>query len=108
MHEEIHQNLPEITSVTLKKAPSKTNYTYKSGESLSLDGIELEVAYSDGTVKTVTDTSVMTASGFSDKQEGSQKVSVEYKGYKTEFTVTVGYVWWQWIIRILLLGFIWY
>lgn len=99
---------PEITSVMLKKAPSKTNYTYKSGESLSLDGIELEVAYSDGTIKTVTDTSVMTASGFSDKQEGSQKVSVEYKGYKTEFTVTVGYVWWQWIIRILLLGFIWY
>ena len=50
----------------------------------------------------------MTASGFSDNQEGSQKVSVEYKGYKTEFTVTVSYVWWQWIIRILLLGFIWY
>lgn len=99
---------PEITSVTLKKSPSKTNYTYKSGDPLSLDGIELEVAYSDGTVKTVTDTSEMTASGFSDKQEGSQTVSVEYKGYKVEFNVTVSYVWWQWIIRILLLGFIWY
>ncbi len=99
---------PEITSVTITKAPAKTNYTYKSGESLSLDGIELEVAYSDGSKKTVTDTSEMTVSGFSDKKEGTQTVSVEYKGCKAEFNVTVSFVWWQWIIRILLLGFIWY
>lgn len=99
---------PEITSVRVKKSPAKTSYTYKSGESLSLDGIELEVVYSDGSKETVTDTSAMTASGFSDKEEGNQTVSVEYKGYRAEFTVTVSYVWWQWIIRILLLGFIWY
>lgn len=99
---------PEITSVTVKKSPAKTNYTYKSNESLSLDGIELEAAYSDGTKVTVTDTSQMTASGFSVSDEGTQTVTVEYKGFKAQFNVTVSYAWWQWIIRILLLGFLWY
>lgn len=99
---------PEMSSVTIKKLPSKTQYTYKSGEALSLDGIELEVAYTDGSKETVTDVSQMKASGFSDTKEGSQTVTVEYKGFEAEFNVTVSYVWWQWIIRILLLGFIWY
>lgn len=99
---------PEITSVAVKKSPAKTNYTYKSGEALSLEGIELEVTYSDGKKETVTDTSQITASGFSANKEGTQTITVEYKGFKANFNVTVSYVWWQWIIRILLLGFIWY
>lgn len=99
---------PEIISVSVKKLPAKTKYTYKSGEALSLEGIELEVTYSDGTRETVTDTSKMTASGFSVNKEGTQTVAVEYMGFKANFNVTVSYAWWQWIIRILLLGFIWY
>ncbi len=99
---------PEITSVTVKKSPAKTKYTYKSDEALSLDGIELEVTYSDGTKIIVTDTSKMNASGFSADKEGTQTVTVEYSGFRTDFSVTVSYAWWQWIIRILLLGFLWY
>ena len=50
----------------------------------------------------------MNASGFSADKEGTQTVTVEYSGFRTAFSVTVSYAWWQWIIRILLLGFLWY
>lgn len=39
----------------------KSEYIYKNDTELSISGIESEVAYSDGTTKTVTDTSLMSA-----------------------------------------------
>ncbi|MBQ3044980.1 MAG: leucine-rich repeat protein [Clostridia bacterium] len=94
------------TSAKVSKLPSKTAYNYKEG--LNLSGIELTVTNSDGTTEKVTDTSKMTVSGYDSSKVGEQTVFVEYDGCRAEFTVTVSYAWWQWIIRILLLGFLWY
>lgn len=99
---------PVITGISLKKAPETTGYTYKTEEPLNLKGLEIEVSYSDGNKLTVTDTTKFKISGFDPKTAGEQTVTVDYEGFTAEYTVTVQYTWWQWIIRILLLGFIWY
>ena len=39
---------------------------------------------------------------------GDKTITVEYEGQTAQFKVTVKYVWWQQLIRIFLLGFIWY
>lgn len=96
-----------ISSISIATLPSKTSYTYKSGN-LDLSGIALTVTYSDGTTETVTDTSKMKVTGFDNKTVGTQTVTVEYEGATASFDVTISYTWWQWIIRILLLGFLWY
>ncbi|MBQ8015350.1 MAG: InlB B-repeat-containing protein, partial [Clostridia bacterium] len=93
-------------SALVSKLP-KTNYNYKGG-SIDLSGIELKIPNGDGTYETVTDTSKMTVSGFDSSKVGDQTVRVEYQGTSAEYKVSVSYTWWQWIIRILLLGFIWY
>lgn len=99
---------PFITSISVKNPPDKTDYTYKSGESLDLSGIELEAVYSDGTKQTVTDTSKITARNFSTAAVGEHSVELEYAGCTAQLDITVSFAWWQWIIRILLLGFLWY
>lgn len=96
-----------VSSVSISTAPYKTSYTYKQG-GIDLSGIELTVTYTDGSTETVTDTSKMTISGFDNTKIGKQTVTVEYEGQTANFEVTVSYAWWQWIIRILLLGFFWY
>lgn len=90
----------------IKTLPAKTNYFYK--ESLDISGLELEITAENGEKITVTDTSKMNVTGFNPKKTGSQKLTVEYDGTSATFNVTVSYAWWQTIIRILLLGFLWY
>lgn len=96
-----------VAEIEIITAPTKTAYTYKSGN-IDLSGIELKVTYEDGYSETVTDTSKMTVSGFDSKKVGNQTVTVEYAGVTDEFQVGVSYAWWQWIIRIILLGIFWY
>ena len=96
-----------VSSIIIVSVPSKTSYTYKSGN-LNLTGLLLTVTYSDGTTETVTDTSKMKITGFDNTKTGTQTVSAEYVGASASFDITVSYAWWQWIIRILLLGFLWY
>ena len=96
-----------VSSISITSLPAKTSYIYRM-DNLDLAGIALTVTYSDGTTEAVTDTSKMTISGFDGKKVGAQTVTVEYEGATAEFDVTVSYAWWQWIIRILLLGFLWY
>ena len=86
---------------------AKTSYIYRM-DNLDLSGLVLTVTYSDGTTETVTDTSKMKVTGFDNSKTGEQTVTVEYEGATAKFDVTVSYAWWQWIIRILLLGFLWY
>lgn len=97
-----------ITDVKIKSYPQKTVYTYKVDENINLSGLALEVTYSDGSVVTVSDTSLMSVTGYSSTTAGDQTVTVEYEGFTVQYGVRVEYVWWQWIIRILLLGFLWY
>lgn len=94
------------SSAAISKLPSKTAYNYKEG--IDLSGIELTVTKDDGSVEKVTDTSRMTVSGYDSSKIGEQTVTVECEGSSAQFTVSVNYAWWQWIIRILLLGFLWY
>ena len=101
------ENAKNISSVSIATLPTKTSYTYKI-DTLDLSGLELTVTYSDGTTETVTDTSKMNVTGFDNTIIDEQIVSVEYEGFMAKFTVKTNYAWWQWIIRILLLGFLWY
>jgi hypothetical protein len=92
----------------IEKTPDKVRYTYKSDESLDLSGIRLVMTYSDSSTKPVEDLQGVTVSDFSTDRAGSKKITVSYGGFTDEFEITVGYAWWQMIIRILLLGFLWY
>ncbi len=98
-----------ITHIEIISKPSKTTYVYKSKDSLSTEGLKIRAYYSDGTSKVVDDASQMTFSGFSTKKPvGTKEIRVEYQEASTTFEIKVQYVWWQQIIRILLLGFLWY
>ncbi|MGN0541899.1 MAG: S8 family serine peptidase [Acutalibacteraceae bacterium] len=99
---------PSVVSLSVVSPPSKTKYIYKSGEQLELDGLALEAVYSDGSIETVTAEQGINVYGFSTSSVGEKTVTVEYGGYTASFKITVEYAWWQWIIRILLLGFLWY
>ncbi|MBQ3151538.1 MAG: InlB B-repeat-containing protein [Clostridia bacterium] len=92
-------------SCTVINLPKSTFY-YK--EAMNFSGIVLNVRYNDGTVKKVTDTSKMTFTGFDSSTTGTKKITVTYEGVSTSFNITVKYAWWQWLIRILLFGWIWY
>ncbi|MBR2869608.1 MAG: InlB B-repeat-containing protein [Clostridia bacterium] len=94
------------SGMRVKTQPAKASYYYK--ESFNISGLELEFINENGETETVTDTSAMTVTGFNPKKVGAQKLTVEYDGMSTSFTVNVSYAWWQMIIRILLLGFLWY
>lgn len=98
--------LAGTADLSVSKLPDKLNYRYK--ETFSLSGIQLKITDIDGSVEYVTDTSKMTVEGFDSTKIGTQTVTVRYEQYSCAFEVTVSYSWWQWIIRILLLGFLWY
>ncbi len=97
-----------LDKIEVLTPPEKTSYIYKIDKAVDLSGIVVRAYYSDNSYENITDTSKIHAKGYDPKTAGTQTVTVEYEGEKTEITVTVKYAWWQWIIRILLLGFLWY
>ncbi len=93
-----------LRSLSVASAPAKTNYNYKS--TLDTTGLSLKAVYSDGSSETV-------SSGFTVSPDyfdsvGTKKITVQYGGETCFFNVNVSYAWWQTLIRILLLGFLWY
>ena len=96
-----------LTGIAIKAAPNKTVYTYRNDKNLDITGLEIEATYSDGS-KTPIDPAACTISGYSAKPAGNKTITVAYEGQTAQFTVTVQYLWWQRIIRIVLLGFLWY
>lgn len=96
-----------ITGIEIATPPTKTHYTYKT-DSLDLSGLTVKVMFSDGSSKLITDTDMLKVYGFSTDTVGTKTIAVAYGSHTAELEITVSYVWWQWIIRILLLGFIWY
>ena len=98
---------PKLTGIVIKTMPSKTVYTYRRDKNLDTAGLEIEATYSDGSKKMI-DPAACKITGYSAKPAGNKTITVEFEGKTAQFNVTVKYVWWQWIIRILLLGFIWY
>ncbi len=91
----------------VSKLPRKTSYSYKAN-SVNIDGIELKIANDDGTYTTVTDTSEMEIISFNTSEIGEQTVILKCRGEYFAFNINITYAWWQWIIRILFLGFLWY
>lgn len=93
-----------VVSVAVNTLPSKLGYNYK--ETINTSGMSLTVTYSDGSQETVT--SGFTVSPKTLNKTGVQEITVTYEGCTDTFDVSVSYAWWQWIIRILLLGIFWY
>ena len=86
--------------------PNKTTYIYKK-EKFDKSGMTLTVYYSDGSRDVISDTSQFSVSEIQPKK-GKQTLEVNYQGLKTSVDITVKYAWWQWIIVIVLFGWIWY
>jgi len=74
-----------LESISLKTKPSKT--TYFVDELLNIAGLSLQIRYSDGTTKMVTDGYTCTPTQLT--FAGNQKVTVSYGGKIVEFDVTV-------------------
>ncbi len=106
----VYEETPEpvLTGISIKTPPSKITYTYKTDAGIDLSGLVLELTYSDGSKKTVTQSNGITVSGFNSGSVGEQQIALSYEGFTASYSIIVEYAWWQWIIRILLLGFIWY
>ena len=96
-----------VTSVEIKSLPTKLEFIYKT-DTLDLSGLTLEISYSDGTKEILNDLSEVKVTGFDNAKTGTQTVTVEYEGEMVKFDITVTYTWWQWLIIIFLLGWIWY
>ncbi|MBE6770864.1 MAG: hypothetical protein E7547_01805 [Ruminococcaceae bacterium] len=93
-----------VKSISVLNLPSITSYYYK--DTLDTTGLVLSVNYTDGTSETVKSGYEVTPKKLS--KTGSQVITVTYEDCTATFSVNVSYAWWQWIIRILLLGFLWY
>ncbi len=94
-------------SAEITKLPDKTKYFYRS-PNVDLSGIEMLITYPDGTTKTVDDIYDITVEGFDSNVLGKQTLTVRYEDCCSEIEIEIVYSWWQWIIRIILLGFLWY
>lgn len=95
----------ELTSISIESAPSNIELQYKS--EASTDGLKVIANYSDGTTEDITDQ--VNVSNFSaSNKRGTYTATVEFEGMSATFDYTVKLVWWQWIIQIILFGWIWY
>lgn len=101
-YEEIH-----ATSIRISRQPTNKKYAYKATE-IDLKGLTIEAECTDGKTVQISDTTQFKISGFDTSSVGQKKITVEYQGCQAQFNITVAYTWWQNIIRILLLGFLWY
>lgn len=98
----------DIKSITVLTKPEKATYQYKSSNTVDTKGLTLLVSYSDNSTEVISDTTKFTCEGLNTGKAGKQSITVAYEGFTTSFDVQVRYAWWQQIIRILLLGFLWY
>ena len=100
--------LPRIKAVRCEVIETpKTDYAYK--EKPSVSGIKLRVTYSDDTTETVDDPAAMRFDGLDTGKPVKEKnVTVTYENVSAQYSIRVRYAWWQQLIRIFLLGFLWY
>ncbi len=92
-----------VEEMVIKTYPEKMTYTYK--ENLDSTGLSVELTYNTGEKEVLED--IFTVST-PEMKYGENKVTVTLSEFTQDFTVTVNYTWWQWIIVILLFGWIWY
>ena len=75
-----------ITKLKLEK-PEKTDYEY--GENLDLTGGTISIITASGKVNEKTDMTASMISGYDKTKEGTQTITVEYKGLQGKFQVSV-------------------
>lgn len=75
----------EISSVTIRTLPSKTQYFV--GDSADYTGLSLTAHYNNGTTQTVS--SGFTVAGFSTSSAGQKTLTVTYSGKTAQFSITV-------------------
>ena len=73
-----------LSSITVSKMPTKTNYVV--GEAYDGSGLAITATYSDKTTKAITGYSV---TGFSSAKAGEVVISVTFEGKATSFKITV-------------------
>lgn len=79
----------EITSISLKTEPSKTEYTINK-EVLDLTGGILVVNYNDNSsIEIELPSDKVTATGFNNTSLGTKTITLTYQGFTTTFEVTV-------------------
>ncbi len=91
--------------LSLISLPYNLTVAYKG--QLDLTGLVLEYRCSEY-AETVYDAYRIEVRGFDSTKIGEQTVTLGYEDETVEITVNVEYTWWQWLIRIFFLGFIWY
>ena len=89
--------------------PDKSSYTYKREEP-DFTGLVVYVKMNDGSSVTVRDLSQMriVPESASRVRFGEKTFRVTTMGVSTTFPMQVRMTWWQWLIVILLFGWIWY
>lgn len=95
-----------VKSISVETMPNQTVYYYKL-DSFDKSGMSIRVNYSDGSTEIIKDGSKFSVSSIPQKR-GDHSLTVDYNGVKTNLNITVKYKWWQWIIKIVLFGWIWY
>ena len=79
----------EVTLVDLELIISNNfKHSYLWQEKLSLDGLSIIAVYSNG-ARTIVDINKCKITGFDSLKIGDQTITIEYKGFKTTFNVTV-------------------
>ncbi len=93
-----------VTGIKINSIPVKLDYNYK--DTIDTSGLSIKVYYSEGEPEILYsdfDVSPKTCTN-----RGIQTVTVEYEKFTDTFEVNVTFTVLQWIIWILLLGFLWY
>ena len=81
---------------------------YRYRDPFDETGMTLTAFYDDGSTKTIDDPHAFTVLGYEPRKAGTQTVKVMYEDCETSFEVRVTMEWWQWLIRVILFGWIWY
>ena len=88
--------------------PAEKAFTYKTSPDFS--GLSVRIIYNDGHEELEKDLTKMKIEPESSARvrRGSQSFRVTTHGVSATFTMQARLVWWQWLILILLFGWIWY
>ena len=107
-----------VSRIEFDPRPEDTSYIYKDRRQTdpNLYNGKLKVTYYDGTVEFIEHldmynlihSSKIKVHGFDLSSIGTKTMTLEYEGCSIELKYNVSYAWWQWLIRIFLLGFLWY
>ena len=107
----VRRVLPE--KLVIDKLPDKTSYRYK--DRLDTTGIQLSLVYNNGKTEPVNSGYACTPTEFAVQSglpmfglQGTVPVTVSYEGLQTAFNVQVRLTALQWIIKIVLFGWLWY